>query len=199
MMVDAAGLTENSVHGASTWSRPTARREPALTLLVEPAEGRRGQGAALVSIGSSLENGSSGAGSAIGWYQPTDREAVIERILIRVAINALALWAAAGIIDGISLQEGFWKVLLVAVIFGIVNAVLKPLLVVLSIPFIVVTLGIALIVINALMLLITDYFTASLTVDDFGAALLGAIVISVVSWTAGRLLPDPKKRAAKRG
>lgn len=87
--------------------------------------------------------------------------------------------------------------LLVAVIFGIVNAVLKPLLVVLSIPFIVVTLGIALIVINALMLLITDYFTASLTVDDFGSALLGAIVISVVSWTAGKVLPDPKKRSTK--
>lgn len=87
--------------------------------------------------------------------------------------------------------------MLVAVIFGVVNAVLKPLLVVLSIPFIVVTLGIALIVINALMLLITDYFTASLTVDDFGSALLGAIVISVVSWTAGRVLPDPKKRSGK--
>ena len=107
------------------------------------------------------------------------------------------MWAAAGIIDGITLQDGFWKIVLAAVIFGIVNAVLKPLLVVLSIPFIVVTLGIALIVINALMLLITDYFTASLTVDDFGAALLGAIVISVVSWTAGRVLPDPKKRSAR--
>jgi putative membrane protein len=130
---------------------------------------------------------------------PLDGEATIERILIRVAINALALWAAAGIIDGISLQDGFWKVLLVAAIFGLVNAVLKPLLVILSIPFIVVTLGIALIVINALMLLITDYFTASLTVDDFGSALLGAIVISVVSWTAGRLLPDPRTRPAQRG
>ena len=108
------------------------------------------------------------------------------------------MWAAAGVISGISLQDGFWKVVLVAVIFGVVNAVLKPLLVVLSIPFIVVTLGIALIVINALMLLITDYFTAALTVDDFGSALLGAIVISVVSWTAGRVLPDPKKRAARR-
>ena len=125
-----------------------------------------------------------------------DGEADIQRILIRVAINALALWAAAGIIDGISLQDGFWKVLVVAVVFGLVNAVLKPLLVILSIPFIVVTLGIALIVINALMLLVTDYFTAALTVDDFGSAVLGAIVISVVSWTAGRLLPDPKKRSA---
>jgi len=120
----------------------------------------------------------------------------IQRIVIKIAINALALWAAAGVISGITLENGFWKVLLVAVIFGIVNAVLKPLLVVLSIPFIVVTLGIALIVINALMLVITDYLTESLTVDGFGPALLGAIVISVVSWTAGRLLPNSKKDRA---
>jgi len=92
-----------------------------------------------------------------------------------------------------------WKVLLVAAIFGIVNAVLKPVLLLLSIPFIVVTLGIALIVLNALMLLLTDALTDSLTVDNFGSALLGALVISVVSWTVGRLLPDARqKRAAQR-
>ena len=86
-----------------------------------------------------------------------------------------------------------------AAIFGIVNAVLKPVLLLLSIPFIVVTLGIALIVLNALMLLLTDALTDSLTVDNFGSALLGALVISVVSWTVGRLLPDARqKRAAQR-
>ncbi|MCP3976399.1 MAG: phage holin family protein [bacterium] len=122
----------------------------------------------------------------------------MQRILIRVGINALALWAAAGIVGGITLEQDFWKVVLVGAIFGIVNAILKPVLVVLSIPFIVVTFGIALIAINALMLLITDYFTAALTVDDFVAALLGALVISVVSWTASRLLPDPKKRSAAK-
>lgn len=84
--------------------------------------------------------------------------------------------------------------MLVAAIFGVINALLKPLMVLLSIPFIVVTFGIALIVINAVMLLITDAVTDSLTIDNFGSALLGAIVISIVSWTAGRLLPDAKKR-----
>jgi putative membrane protein len=125
------------------------------------------------------------------------RRDTIQRILIRIAINALALWAAAGLITGISLENGFWKIVLVGAIFGIVNALLKPVLVVLSIPFIVVTFGIALIVLNAVLLLITDALTDSLTVDGFGSAVLGAIVISIVSWTAGQLLPDkisPKRR-----
>ena len=108
----------------------------------------------------------------------------------------MALWVAAGLVGGIKLEHGFWKVVLVAAIFGIINAVLKPLLVVLSIPFIVVTFGIALIVINALMLVITDALTEALTIDGFGSALLGAIVISVVSWTAARLLPDTIKGRA---
>lgn len=106
---------------------------------------------------------------------------------------------AAEIIGGITLERDFWKLVLVAAIFGVINAVLKPVMVLLSIPFIVVTFGIALIVINALMLLLTDAITDSLTIDNFGSALLGAIVISIVSWTAGRIFPDPKKhRAAQR-
>jgi putative membrane protein len=108
----------------------------------------------------------------------------------------VALWVAARIIDGITLEHDFWKVLLVAAIFGIVNAVVKPVLLVLSIPFIVVTLGIALVVLNAVLLIITDELTDALTVDDFGAALVGALVISVVSWIVGRALPDTKQRRA---
>lgn len=115
-------------------------------------------------------------------------------ILIRIGINALALWAAAGLVSGITLEEGLWKLVLAAAIFGIVNAVLKPVLVVLSIPFIVVTLGIALVVINALMLVITDALTDALEIDGFGSALLGALVISAVSWTVGQVLPDRKQR-----
>ncbi len=118
----------------------------------------------------------------------------MQRILIRVGINAVALFAAAGLVGGITLEEGFWKLLLVAAIFGIINAVLKPVLVFLSIPFIVVTFGIALIVINALMLVITDALTEAIEIDGFGSALLGAVIISIVSWTANRLLPDSKKR-----
>lgn len=111
----------------------------------------------------------------------------------------MALWVAAALIGGITLERDFLKIVLVAAIFGVINAVLKPVMVVLSIPFIVVTLGIALIVINAVLLLITDAVTDSLTVDNFGSALLGAVVISIVSWTAGRLIPDAKKRHAAQG
>ena len=117
----------------------------------------------------------------------------MQRILIRIGINAVALFVAAGLIGGITLEDGLWKLLLAAAIFGIINAVLKPVLVFLSIPFILVTFGIALIVINALMLVITDALTDAIEIDGFGSALLGALVISVVSWTAGRLLPDAAK------
>jgi putative membrane protein len=121
----------------------------------------------------------------------------MKNILIRIGINALALWVAAGLVSGITLEEGFWKLVLAALILGIVNAVLKPVLVVLSIPFIVVTLGIALVVINAVMLVITDALTDALEIDGFGSALLGALVISVVSWTAGLLLPDRSKHRSR--
>lgn len=114
----------------------------------------------------------------------------MQRILIRVAVNAVALFVAAALVSGITIEEGFWRLVLVAAIFGIINAVLKPILVFLSLPFIVVTFGIALIVINALMLVITDAATDAIDIDGFGPAVLGAIVISVVSWTANRLLPD---------
>jgi len=118
----------------------------------------------------------------------------MQRILIRIGINAVALFLAAGIVGGITLEDGFWKLVLAAAIFGLINAVLKPVLVFLSIPFILVTFGIALIVINALMLVITDALTDAIEIDNFGSALLGALIISAVSWTAGRLLPDAKKR-----
>ena len=119
----------------------------------------------------------------------------MQRVLIRIAINAVALFVSAGLVGGITIEEGFWRLVLVAAIFGIINAVLKPVLVFLSFPFIVVTLGVALIVINALMLVITDALTDAIEIDGFGSALLGAIVISIVSWTANRLLPDSKKRS----
>ena len=118
----------------------------------------------------------------------------MQRILIRVGVNAMALFVAAGLVGGITLEEGLWALLFVAAVFGVINAVLKPVLVFLSIPFIVVTFGIALIVINALMLVITDALTDTITIDGFGSAMLGAIVISIVSWSANRLLPDRAKK-----
>ena len=117
----------------------------------------------------------------------------MRRILIRIVINAVALWAAAGLISGIELESGFWQLVLAAAVFGIVNALLKPLFIFLALPALLISLGMALVVVNAVLLLITDYFTAALEVDGFWSAILGAAIISVVSWVAGQVFPDPKK------
>ena len=85
--------------------------------------------------------------------------------LLRLFVNALALAAAAWLIDGIQMTGGFWDVLLIALVFGLLNAVLKPVLLFLSIPFLIVTLGLFALVINAVMLLIT----ANL-LDDFSVS-----------------------------
>lgn len=119
----------------------------------------------------------------------------MKRIVIRIAINALALWVAAGLIGGITLEEGFWKLVLAAAVFGIVNAFLKPILILFSLPAVILTVGIALIVINAVMLVITDALTDALEIENFGSAVLGALVISAVSWAAGRLLPDKNRNS----
>ena len=114
----------------------------------------------------------------------------MKRILIRIGINAVALWVASELIGGITLAEGLWKILLVAAIFGVVNAFLRPIAKLLSLPVIILSLGIFIIVINAFMLLITDWLTASLEIEGFGSAFWGALIISLVSWALSVFVPD---------
>lgn len=108
--------------------------------------------------------------------------------LIQILINAAALWVAVQLVDGIGFQGEWWKLLLVAVVFSLLNTYLRPILRILSIPLTILTFGIFLLVINALMLLLTDAVSGALnlgfTVDGFGAAFLGAIVVAI----AGLLL-----------
>lgn len=111
-------------------------------------------------------------------------------LLIRLAVNAVALWIAAWVVGGIDLSSGFWSILLVAIIFGVVNALIKPLATLLSIPAIILTLGLFTLVVNAAMLGLTAALTDSLDIDGFWSALLGAIVISLVSWALSMFLPD---------
>ncbi|GAA0620176.1 phage holin family protein [Sporichthya brevicatena] len=117
-------------------------------------------------------------------------------LAIRLGINAAALWVAAAVVSGITLnttgpEDDGWGdklliLLLVAAIFGVVNAVVKPIATLVGLPFIIVTLGLFIFVINALMLLLTSAISDALDVpfhvDGFGAALLGALVVTLVSW-----------------
>jgi putative membrane protein len=126
------------------------------------------------------------------------------RFLVRVVINAIALWVAALVVDGITLGQRnnigntILTALIVGAIFGIVNAIVKPILTILSIPFILITLGLFLIVINALMLGLTswlaDVFDLSFHVADFfWDAVFGAVIVSLVSWAISVVVPEPKK------
>ncbi len=112
------------------------------------------------------------------------------KLLLRLVGNAIALYAASTMIDGISFGAGgdvdFGSLLTVTLIFGAINAVIKPFVKVATCPVYLVTLGLFTFVVNALMLLLTGLLAGVLNVDfrvdGFGAAFSGALVISIVSF-----------------
>ncbi|MEJ1107202.1 MULTISPECIES: phage holin family protein [unclassified Kribbella] len=123
-------------------------------------------------------------------------------LIIRLFANAVALAVAAWIVSGITLEGAtagrrVLTLLIVAAIFGIVNAVVKPILEWLSCLAIALTLGLFLFVINAAMLLLTSWITGKLDVqfhvDGFWSALFGAVIISVVGILLNIVLPDKSK------
>ncbi|GAC66237.1 phage holin family protein [Gordonia soli] len=123
--------------------------------------------------------------------------------LIRTAFTAVALWVATLIVPGLDFVGGSGTaqkvgiVVVVALIFGVVNAIVKPIVQILSIPLYILTLGLIHIVINAFMLEITAWITRNTThwgleVESFfWSAILGAIVVSIVSWALALLLKEP--------
>ncbi len=115
------------------------------------------------------------------------------RLLLRILINAAALWVAAYFVHGIH-AGGPGSFLAVAVVFGLVNALVRPVLKLLSCPIIFLTLGLFTLVLNALMLMLTAWVGKQLgiefAVDTFWAAFLGALIVSIVSTVLSWLVPD---------
>lgn len=117
--------------------------------------------------------------------------------ILQILINAGALYVAVYLLDGINFTGEWWKLLLVALAFSLLNTYLRPILRILTLPISVITMGIFLLVINAAMLMLTalisDQLGLGFTVADFGSAFLGAIVVAIVGWIlsmfvgAGRL------------
>ena len=116
--------------------------------------------------------------------------ASVLRLALRIVVNAVSLWVAAELIDGIDLAEGIGSILFVAIVFGIVNAVIKPAAKLLALPITLLTLGLFTVVVNAAMLALTGWLTDSLDVEGFWPAVFGAIVVSVVSWVLSVFVPD---------
>jgi len=114
----------------------------------------------------------------------------MKNIILRLLINAGALWAAARFVDGIDLTSNFVDILVVAFIFGLVNALIRPIVKFFAFPVIILTLGLATFFINAAMLWLTSQLTGHLSVRGLGAAIIGSVVISLVSWFLSVMLPD---------
>jgi putative membrane protein len=107
-------------------------------------------------------------------------------ILVRLLINAAALWVATQVVNGISFTGDVPTLLGVALVFGVLNVVVRPILKLLTCPFIILTLGLFTFVLNAVMLLITSAVSEALGlglhVEGFVPAFIGAIVVSIVSF-----------------
>lgn len=114
----------------------------------------------------------------------------MQNLIIRLFVNAVALWVAARLVGGIELTGEFWSILLVAAVFGLVNALIRPVMLLLSLPLLVLTLGLFTLVVNALMLMLTAALVDALAVEGFWAALLGSILISLVSFVFSVFLPE---------
>jgi putative membrane protein len=115
-------------------------------------------------------------------------------LLIRWVSNILALFVAAWLLSGVGYGDEGWTLVAAAAVFTLVNAWVKPVITILSIPFIVVTLGIFLFLINIGMLYLTAWIVSGFDIEGFWSGAGAAIVVSLVNALLSALLPDPKPR-----
>ena len=122
------------------------------------------------------------------------------RILVRIVLNAVAVWIATLLVGGVDVTArttagNIATLLVVGAIFGLVNAVIKPVAQLLSLPLIILTLGVFALVVNALLFWLTAVVSNALgapfEVDGFWSAFWGAIVVGLVSWLLSLVVKDP--------
>lgn len=116
--------------------------------------------------------------------------------LFRVMFAAVGLWLAARLVPGIS-ADGWTTLIIAGLLLGLVNAVVKPVVVVLTFPITILTLGLFLLVVNAAMLGLVAWLLEGLVVRGLIPGVLGTIVVGVVSWAGQVVIGDGKDRAAE--
>lgn len=117
--------------------------------------------------------------------------------VVRVLISGVAIWLATVLLPGLTVVGGdssagkVGVILLIALVFGLVNAIVKPVVALISLPLYILTLGLFTLVVNALMLMLTAWITEQtdwgLRIDNFGTAVVGALIVSVVSFVLSSL------------
>jgi putative membrane protein len=109
-------------------------------------------------------------------------------IVLRWAVLAGAFWVTTLIVDGIQINEGAWNYFWVAALFGLINTFIGSLLKLFTLPAVILTFGLFVFVINAAMLMLTDRWSDVITIDSFTSALVGSLLISVVSGIANKIV-----------
>jgi putative membrane protein len=121
-------------------------------------------------------------------------------LLFRLIGTALALWVATEVVPGVDYHGPWWTLLVVAIVFGVVNALVRPLVLALTCPFVILTLGLGLLLVNGAMLGLTAWLAGDwLTVDGCLPAVLGALLISIVSFLFNLLIGGRLDHAVKSG
>jgi putative membrane protein len=115
------------------------------------------------------------------------------RFLLRLVLNGIAIVVAAWFVPGVQVT-GPGPALIAGVLLGLVNALVRPLLLILAFPFTLLTLGLFIFVVNAICFGLTAALVPGFNLDGFFAAFLGALVVTIVSWVLSALLPDKDKR-----
>jgi putative membrane protein len=113
----------------------------------------------------------------------------MRNILLRIFINSLALWMVDWLFDDIWFLN-LNALVITAIVFGILNAIIKPVLIILTLPITLLTLGLFTLVINAIILKLADFWIDNFVVDGFGTALLASICISIISIILNSLLKE---------
>jgi putative membrane protein len=117
------------------------------------------------------------------------------KLILRILINAVAIWATSMLLSGLDFSGNALNLILVAVLFGLINAVIRPIVKLLTLPINVMTLGLFTLVINTVMLLLTVWLSDSLSLggsmfENLWTAFLGAIIISIISLILSWILAD---------
>ena len=114
---------------------------------------------------------------------------------VRFALNLLGLWLADAVVSGLEIR-GVASFVAAGLLLGIVNAVVRPVVVVLTLPFTILTLGLFILVVNAAMLGLVSWLVKGFHLDGFGAALLGSIVVSLTGWLGSSFI-GPRGRVER--
>jgi putative membrane protein len=119
----------------------------------------------------------------MGWYPAKSLEEIVAQLVLRLLVNALSIAVIARILPGITVEDNsILTFIIIGLVFGVVNALVKPIIALLTCPLVILTLGFFILVLNGLMLLLTSAIMGStFQVEGLGTAILGGIIVSIIN------------------